>query len=162
MERTVDPENGSKSASRVTKPTDAETSYTRVFPARLTALPQVAAFIAETGAHAGVPAGPCQKLTVLVEELFTNTVVHGHRRESDEPVQVQLEVGPGRFTLTYEDTAPPHDPFASVERPDEAADVEERPVGGLGVLLVATLARDVEYRRVEGKNRIRLVMVIPT
>jgi hypothetical protein len=29
------------------------------------------------------------------------------------------------------------------------------------VLLVATLARDLEYRHTEGKNRIRLVMATP-
>jgi len=133
----------------------------RVFPARSSALPAVTAFVAEIGARAGVPPGSCQKLTLLVEELFTNTVVHGHRRESDEPVRVELEVEPGRIALTYEDTAPPHNPFEDVQPPDETASVEERLVGGLGVLLVATLAPDVEYRRAEGKNRIHLVMPVP-
>jgi anti-sigma regulatory factor (Ser/Thr protein kinase) len=136
-------------------------SSARVFPARLSALPEVAAFIAETGVRAGVPPGACQKLALLVEELFTNTVEHGHAGDSDEPVRVELEVEPGRFTMTYEDTAPPYDPFSGVQPPDETADVDERPVGGLGVLLVATLARDVEYRRVENRNRIRLVMAVP-
>lgn len=157
----MDPENRPAKIPRVNGPIDGTISYARVFPARLNALPEVAAFIAETGARAGVAPGPCQKLTLLVEELFTNTVVHGHRRESDEPVRVELEVDPGRFTLTYEDTAPAHDPFAGIRRPDDTVDVEERPVGGLGVLLVATLARDVEYRRAEDKNRIRLVLTIP-
>ena len=136
-------------------------SGARVFPARLSALPEVAAFIAETGAGAGVPAGLCQKLTLLVEELFTNTVGHGHGRESEEPVFVGLDVEPGRIALIYEDTAPPHNPFEDVQPPDETADVEQRPVGGLGLLLVATLARDVEYHRAGDRNRIRLVMGVP-
>ncbi len=155
------PENCSDRITRVNKQGDGATSQAGIFPARLTALPEVAAFIAETGAGAGVPQGFCQKLTLLVEELFTNTVVHGHRRESEEPVRVELDVEPGRIALTYEDTAPPYDPFVDVQRPDETADVEERPVGGLGVLLVAALARDVEYHRSEGKNRIRLVLAVP-
>src|SRR5215470_16153562 len=117
-----------------------------VFPARLSALPATAAFIAETGARAGVSADLCRKLTLLVEELFTNTVVHGHRGDTDEPVRVGLETEPGWVALTYEDTAAPHNPFATVQRPDDTTDVDDRPVGGLGVLLVATLARDVEYR----------------
>jgi serine/threonine-protein kinase RsbW len=132
-----------------------------VFPARLSALADVAAFIAEAGARACVPSGPCQKLAILVEELFINTVVHGHRRECDEPVRLELEVGPDRLAMTYEDSAPPHDPFAGIQQPDETADVEERPVGGLGVLLVATMGGDVEYRRIEDRNRIRLVLAIP-
>jgi anti-sigma regulatory factor (Ser/Thr protein kinase) len=132
-----------------------------VLPARLSALSGMAAFITETGARAGVSADLCRKLTLLIEELFTNTVVHGHQGESDEPVRVALETEPGGIALTYEDTAPPHDPFAAVQRPDDAMDVDDRPVGGLGVLLVATLARDVEYRRIDGKNHIRLVVITP-
>ena len=130
-----------------------------VVPARLSSLPAMTAFIAETGARADVSADLCRKLTLLVEELFTNTVVHGHRGERDEPVRVGLETEPGWIALTYEDTAPPHNPFAAVQRPDDATDVDDRPVGGLGVLLVATLARDVEYRRDGGKNHIRLVVI---
>jgi anti-sigma regulatory factor (Ser/Thr protein kinase) len=133
----------------------------RVFPARASALPALTAFVAETGARAGVPPVSCQKLTLLVEELFTNTVLHGHRRDSDEPVRVELEVEPGRIALTYEDTAPPHNPFEDVQPPDETQSVEERLVGGLGVLLVATLAPDAQYQRAEGKNRIHLVMTVP-
>jgi serine/threonine-protein kinase RsbW len=130
-----------------------------VFPARLSALPDVAAFIAETCAAAGIES--YLRLTLLIEELFTNTVEHGHRRESDEPVHIALDIEPGRIAVTYEDTAPPHDPFAAVEPPDEAAGVEERPVGGLGLLLVASMARDVQYCRAEGMNRIRLVVDTP-
>jgi anti-sigma B factor antagonist len=42
--------------------------------------------------------------------------------------------------------------------PDAAAGVEDRLVGGLGVLLVSAMAQDVEYRRVGDKNRISLVI----
>src|SRR5215831_13476290 len=129
-----------------------------VLPARLSALQAMTAFIAETSERAGVPADLCYKLTLLVEELFTNTVVHGYGGERDEPVRVGLETEPGWVALTYEDTAPPHNPFELIQRPDDTTDVDDRPVGGLGVLLVVALAQDVEYRHAEGKNHIRLVV----
>jgi len=132
-----------------------------VLPARISALSSMTTFIAETSARAGVPMDLSRKLTLLVEELFTNTVEHGHGRDSDEPVRLRLETQPGWIALTYEDTAPPHNPFAAVQRPDDTMDVDDRPVGGLGVLLVATLAQDLEYRREDGKNHIRLVVSTP-
>jgi anti-sigma regulatory factor (Ser/Thr protein kinase) len=92
-----------------------------------------------------------------VEELFTNTVVHGHGADSDAPVRLECEVAPGRITLVYEDTGPPHDPFAAVATPDPDADVQDRPVGGLGVLLVSAMARHAGYRRAADWNRISLV-----
>ena len=60
-----------------------------------------------------------------------------------------------------EDTGPPHDPFGAVAAPDEATTVEDRPVGGLGVLLVAAMATGVVYRRVDGRNRVSLVIGEP-
>jgi len=130
--------------------------YDRIFPARRDALPQIAVFLAEACAAAGLPRDGCLRLTLLVEELFINTVTHGHGVDSDAPVRLELVAMPGCITLTYEDTGPAHDPFAAVIAPDAATKVEDRPVGGLGVLLVSAMARHVEYRRVGDKNRISL------
>jgi serine/threonine-protein kinase RsbW len=129
----------------------------RIFPARRDALPQVEVFLAEVCAAAGLDRVMCLRVTLLVEELFTNTVVHGHGADSDAPVRLHCEVAPGRITLLYEDTGPPHDPFAAVASPDPGAEVQDRPVGGLGVLLVSAMARHVEYRRADDRNRISLV-----
>jgi anti-sigma regulatory factor (Ser/Thr protein kinase) len=132
--------------------------HVHVFPARMTALPDVAAFATRACGAAGFDRAACARLVLLVEELFANTVAHGHGQDSDAPVRIAFEIEPGRVRLSYEDTGPAHDPFAAVTPPDDAAEVEERPVGGLGVLLIAAFASDVEYRRVDGRNRIALVV----
>ena len=132
--------------------------HRQTFPARRDVLPQVEVFLAEVCAGAGLTREACLRLTLLVEELFTNTVVHGHGADSDAPVRLDCEVEAGRIALVYEDTGPPHDPFAAMASPDPGADVEDRPVGGLGVLLVSAMARQVEYRRAGSCNRISLVI----
>lgn len=130
----------------------------RTFLARMSALSEVVAFTAEACRDADLGREVCLRLTLLVEELFSNTVVHGHAGGSDAPVTVTLDAERGRITLTYEDTGPPHDPFAAVVQPDGAATVEDWPVGGLGVFLVASMATDIEYRRIDDKNRIALTI----
>jgi len=135
-----------------------ESDRVRIFPARMSALPDVAAFAAEVCLAAGLDRDACLRLTLLVEELFTNTVAHGHGQDSEEPVRIAFAVEPGRIAMTYEDTGPPHDPFAGMSAPDEGAALEDRPVGGLGVLLVAAMAKHVEYRRADGRNRISLTV----
>ena len=132
--------------------------HSRIFPARRVVLPEVDAFLSEVCAAAGFPRESALRLTLLVEELFTNTVVHGHGGDSDASVRLDCEVAPGRIALAYEDTGPPHDPFAAVRQPDAAAGVEDRPVGGLGVLLISAMAQQVEYRRAGDTNRISLVV----
>jgi len=118
----------------------------------------VAEFIASACAAAGVPRKTCLRLTLLIEELFTNTVVHGHGQDSEAPIHLTVDVGVESIALTYEDTAPPYDPFATIRVPDAAASVEERLVGGLGVMLIAAMAERVDYTYAGGRNRISLIM----
>jgi len=132
--------------------------HERIFPARRDALPQITAFLAEVCAAASFSREGCLRLTLLVEELFTNTVMHGHGGDSEAPVRLVCDVREGHIALDYEDTGPPYDPFAPPSPPDLTARVEDRRVGGLGVLLVSAMAREVAYRRVGDTNRISLVI----
>jgi anti-sigma regulatory factor (Ser/Thr protein kinase) len=118
----------------------------------------VADFIAGVCAAGDVPRKTCLRLTLVVEELFTNTIVHGHGRDTEAPIHLGVDICDDSIALTYEDTAPPHDPFATVRVPDDTAAVEDRPIGGLGVWLIAAMAARIQYARVGGRNRISLVM----
>jgi anti-sigma regulatory factor (Ser/Thr protein kinase) len=118
----------------------------------------VAEFIASVCAAGGVSRKTGLRLTLLIEELFTNTVVHGHGRDSEAPIHLTVDVGVESIALTYEDTAPPYDPFATVGVPDGAASVEERPVGGLGVMLIAAMAERVDYTYAGGRHRMSLLL----
>jgi anti-sigma regulatory factor (Ser/Thr protein kinase) len=104
---------------------------------------------------ADVPRADCLRLILLVEELFVNTVTHGHGSDSDAPVRLELTVTPGAIAVLYEDTARAFNPFAAAaEAVDDADDVDERPVGGLGVRLITTMAEDVGYVSLDGGNRV--------
>jgi serine/threonine-protein kinase RsbW len=132
--------------------------HARHFPARMEAFPAVRSFIEEMCRAATFGRDDCAKLVLLIEELFTNTVMHGHGGGSDASVRLACQIASGRIALAYEDAAPPHDPFASWRPPDERSTVEERPVGGLGVVLVAGMAERVEYSYAGGRNRISVLM----
>jgi anti-sigma regulatory factor (Ser/Thr protein kinase) len=130
----------------------------RVFPARLTSVALAVAFVEEACGAAGVERHDRLRLGLLVEELLTNTIVHGHGGDCDAPVSLSLEVRAGQVALTYEDTAPQFDPFARADATPGAASLEGRPVGRLGLVLVRGMATDIAYARVEGRNRISLVL----
>lgn len=137
---------------------DPRATHVEIFPARMSEVPAVTAFTARACLAAGLARDACLRLTLLVEELFTNTVAHGHGQDSEAPVRLVFDIAPGRVGLLYEDTGPPHNPFAAVTLPDNTAEVEDRPVGGLGLVLIAALASEVHYRREDGKNRISLAI----
>ena len=130
----------------------------RTFPAQLRAFEQVKALIDEFGEAGGLGSEDRHKLTLIVEELFTNTVTHGHRGNSNAPVQVTLEDTAGGVRLTYEDSAPQYDPLAASRRTDIESTINERRVGGLGVFLTIGLTDGADYSYVEGRNRISFTL----
>jgi serine/threonine-protein kinase RsbW len=129
-----------------------------MFPSRLDAWKQARAFIEDFCATSGVERRACMKLCLVIEELFLNTVKHGHRGGSDAPVWVALSARGEEVSLTYEDRAPPFNPFARATRELLEALAETRREGGLGVLLAHGLTSSADYAYLYGRNRIRLTL----
>ena len=121
----------------------------RRFPARMDAFPALAAFAETACREAGLGSGDILRVRLLLEELFTNTVRHGHSGDSDRPIEVALELDTGKITVVYEDTAPTFDPLMSAPSSDAT------PEGRLGLVLLRGMARDLLYVRIDGRNRIR-------
>jgi anti-sigma regulatory factor (Ser/Thr protein kinase) len=122
------------------------------FRARRDECAQVLAFV-ETAVRE-LDARLVPRVTLAVEELFLNTVMHGHGGDSDAPVEITVRGEDGRVALVYVDAAPPFDPFAAVQPPDAETAVERRPDGRLGVFLVTALAARYDYVRAGGHNRV--------
>ncbi|MES2960012.1 MAG: ATP-binding protein [Pseudomonadota bacterium] len=132
----------------------------RTFAARMDALPQAAAFIEGFCEQQGIAHGDALRMTLIVEELFSNTVSHGHGGDSVAPVCLTLQAGVTQLRLLYADAAPPFDPLARLgaAAAELEADVAERPVGHLGIPLVVRMASSVSYAREDGWNRLRVVL----
>lgn len=133
-------------------------SRTAMFSARMDRLRDLRAFLESFATQAGLAEDQCLRLNLVLEELFTNTVRHGHGGDSDAPVWVTLASGPAGVNLTFEDAAPPFNPYG--RPPDAPPDttVKMRKIGGLGVLLTRKLATSREYAYLYGRNRIRLAL----
>ena len=127
-------------------------AYTITVPARLEAFARLRTFVEEACAAAGVPRTHGLRVLLLVEELFVNTVLHGYGQDCDEPVALALTVTPTAIAVAYEDVCRAYDPLAAATPARDTDDVDARPVGGLGILLLTTMAHDVAYARREGRN----------
>ena len=135
---------------------NAVTTRMGMFPSRLEAWKHARRFIEGFCREAQVPRETSLKANLVVEELFLNTVKHGHRGGSDAPVWITISSDAGRISLAYEDNAPPFNPFSRARREMLEALAETRREGGLGVLLAQGLTASADYAYVYGRNRIRL------
>ena len=137
---------------------NAVTTRMAMFPSRAHEWTRARAVIEEVCGAAGLPREACLRANLVVEELFTNTVKHGHAGGSDLPVWIMLAAEAGRVALTYEDFAPPFNPFAPGRREMLEALAESRREGGLGLILAQGLASQAEYAYVFGRNRLRFAI----
>ena len=137
---------------------NAVTSRMGMFPSRREAWRQARDFIEAFCGAAAVPRERCLKASLVIEELFLNTVKHGHGGGSDAPVWIGLEAKDGRVEVTYEDRAPPFNPFGPGTRDMLEALAGARREGGLGVLLAQGLTARAEYAYLFGRNRIRIAL----
>lgn len=99
-------------------------------------------------------------MDVSLDEVLANVVRHGlGGRGEGARVEVVLSLDAGSAPplceLVVSDDGPAFDPLAA-EAPDTTLGVEERPVGGLGLMLVRRLMDDVAYERRDGRNHLRL------
>jgi len=100
------------------------------------------------------------RLTLVVEELFTNTVEHGYGGDCDAPVRLELSATATEVTLLYEDAAPPFDALVHLAQQPPSVDMPlaTRPIGGLGLHLVEQIAASARYAREDGRNRLWIVL----
>ena len=83
--------------------------------------------------------------------------VHRITLEDDDRLRAEVSEGLRRFN---EDAAGPYDPARALATSRERVSepLEQRPVGHLGVHLVAAIVDDMHYARIDGRNRLQILM----
>src|SRR3954467_95733 len=87
-------------------------SRSTMFHSKLSELRGISTFLEGFCTATGVEREHCLRLNLVLEELFTNTVHHGHGGDSDAPVWMMLSSDHEGVHVIYEDTAPPFNPYA--------------------------------------------------
>ena len=106
-----------------------------------------------------VPADQFARLEACLNEVLANIIDYGGAIALEFPISLRLEVGRnkvgGEATLTVGDSGAAFDPLASLlkPRPQSLADAEP---GGLGLLMIRSLADKLSYGHSEGRNRLSM------
>ena len=90
----------------------------------------------------------------MLEEIFTNIVCYAFQDRVAPPIEVELDRRGDAIAVHVADAGRPFDP-RTVPPPDLSADLDHRPIGGLGIHLVRKLTEDLAYERRAGINHLR-------
>lgn len=116
-------------------------------------LPRLAAAVADFSAQHRLSPHDGFELELVLEEIFTNIVSYAFPERGRHAVELHLELDAGGVMAEILDAGRPFDPL-DVAPPDLAADIEHRPIGGLGIHFVRTLTEDLAYERRAGINHL--------
>jgi len=125
-------------------------------------VPVVGAAVAWARAEAdaaGLPGARGLDLELAVEEVLMNVCTHAYGGRGGE-----MTVRAGRteegFVVEIADAGPSFDPL-SLPPPDTTVPLDERKIGGLGILLVRRVTDAVRWRREAELNVLTLVFALP-
>ena len=123
-----------------------------VQPTLETSLPRVAAFVERFAETEGFDPMELYRINLALDELFTNTIEHGFRgRESEADISIAMRREGEMIIVRYEDNGPEFNPLQATEQ-DTELDLLERPIGGLGLQLIASTFDAVSYERIDDRN----------
>ena len=100
--------------------------------------------------------GMTMSLNLALEEAVSNVIMYAYPQGSDGLVDIEAVITEDRLKFIISDSGQPFDPTAAPEA-DITLDVEDRPIGGLGIFLVRNIMDEVHYERADGKNLFTMI-----
>jgi len=124
-------------------------------PADMSGLKEILDGLAILLEEQGFPFELISDVQLATDEAVTNAISHGYDGREGE-VRVIAEADDQEVVVIVEDGAPAFDPVTFVSR-DISKDGDDRPIGGLGLILIRNVMDEVRYERRDGKNIFTMV-----
>ena len=107
------------------------------------------------GKTIGLPKSFITEINICLDELFTNIVSYGYEDNLEHLIFFRFSLIDDVLTIEVEDEGIPFNPLG-VKKPEKVNDLENIPIGGLGIYIVKELMDDICYKRYRSKNNLTL------
>ena len=116
---------------------------------------RLSTFIKDVTARLNIAKPLAPKLRLALEEAVVNVMEYAYPAGRKGEVNIRVTYDGDLLRLIITDTGIPFDPTEAAAA-DTTLSAEERPVGGLGILLIRKLMDVINYEREHGKNILTL------
>ena len=134
---------------------DVRLCKTIVLPNDTKEVPRLAAFVDEVCEAVGFSPSVTMQLNLALEEAVVNVMNYAYPPGTRGDVTVEAASNDVRLKFTIIDNGSPFDPTLKPDA-DITLTAEERPIGGLGILMVRQIMDSINYERVDGCNVLTL------
>jgi anti-sigma regulatory factor (Ser/Thr protein kinase) len=133
----------------------------QTFPGTLDSLEPIRDFIAAKATAAGLNRSTVYKLCLAVDEIATNVVMHGYEEAGlSGDLTVWADALEDAFQVDLKDTGRAYDPGGHEQQSGTDLDLplDQRRIGGLGILLARDSVDDLQYSSGEDGNVHRFIV----
>ncbi|MDR2393765.1 MAG: ATP-binding protein [Treponema sp.] len=127
------------------------------FPADVSQLEKALAFIRTIAEKAACPHGVEQSIELAFEEIFVNIAHYAYPATEPGDVRIGCKTEQvsdrSRVIIIFADRGKSYNPLEHAD-PDITVPIEERNIGGLGILMVKRIMDTVQYDYTKGWNRL--------
>jgi len=88
---------------------------------------------------------------LALEEVFSNVLSYGFNNHTDHFIKITITAAQSVLNIRVEDDGKPFNPLEAME-PSLQYDIENCPLGGLGIHLIKNLMDDIHYKRYRNRN----------
>ncbi|GGB45985.1 hypothetical protein GCM10011316_17650 [Roseibium aquae] len=129
---------------------------------KLDSLLALYAFIDQFAKRSGASDDLRRTISLVVEELFTNTVSYGYPHGTADQIRLEILLDTRHADVTLTDHGIAFDAGIAREVEFGTASAEQREIGGLGLFLVHQLADSVTNTRQTGTNVTHVRLPVPS
>ena len=123
-------------------------------------LEHVLAFVDERLEALACPLKTQTLIDLAVDEIFSNIANYAYSPQTGQVTVCFRELtSPPAAEIVFIDSGVPYNPLEK-EDPDVTLELEDRPIGGLGIYLVKKTMDAVRYEYVNGQNTLHIVKAL--
>ncbi len=130
-------------------------------PGVLDSLKSIRDYVTNAADTAGLDKKASYSLSLAVDEVATNIIIHGYEEAGlTGDITIASHITPQNLKIVLEDIGIEYDPTQRDLPSEEDLNLplEERPIGGLGIMLTLDGVDEFSYERVENHNRNIFIM----
>jgi len=115
------------------------------FPADTSVLEKIGKLATDAGSNAGFDDIEIGDIQLALDEVCTNTIIHGLKNDPSRTFQMVLQWDPGEIEIQIHESGEPFDPL-DLDDPNLENIMEEQSAGGLGLYFLRELMDVADFR----------------
>lgn len=116
-------------------------------------------YAVQAAQQAGLPKSRVEGLRLAIDEYATNIIIYGyHDAGLEGDIDVSATIDDDTLTISLIDSAVAYNPTDHADPTDLDESLENRNIGGLGIMLVRQSVDDWRYERIGNQNHNHFVL----